>query len=335
MSEIARVVVAVPDRWRRLFFPPRTWARLSALAAVEVIEGDHQDPAALAPLLTDAQVLVSGWGNPPLDATVLAAAPRLRLVAHTGASVKPIVTGQVWERGIRVTQAGAAMARAVAEASLALTLALLHRVHRFDAALRSGVSWEQAKQAPPRRELAGCPVGVIGASRTCRCYIDLVRALGGRISVYDPHLDAREAARLGVRVVDLTELLTSSRVVALHAPAVPETHHLLGRRELALIPDGGLLVNTARSWLVDEPALVEELRSGRIDAAIDVFDDEPLPVDSPLRRLPNVLLTPHEAAGTLEARHRQGATVVGEIDRFLDGRPLWHEVTREMLDRIG
>ncbi|OPG02661.1 3-phosphoglycerate dehydrogenase [Microbispora sp. GKU 823] len=292
---------------------------------------DPADRAGLAEALPGTEILVTGWGMPVLDAALLDLAPSLRLVAHIGASVKFFVTGEVFARGIRVTQAGQAMARPVAEVALAFTLSLLHRIHRFDHALRGGAEWHAAEQAPPRHEILGCRVGVVGASRTGRAYLELVRALGAETVVSDPYF----AGEPGVPAVPLDELLATSRIVALHAPVLPETRHLLGARELALMPDGAGLVNTARSWLVDEEALLAELRTGRIDAAIDVFDAEPLPADHGFRSLPNVLLTPHQAAGTVEARRRQGALVLDEIRRHRAELALRHEVTPEMLERMG
>ncbi|NUT37509.1 MAG: hydroxyacid dehydrogenase [Hamadaea sp.] len=329
------IAVAVPPDLRALFFPADVWRRLEDLGEVGVMPGDVGDPAAFARFVAAAEVVVTSWDCPPVDERVLAAAPGLALVAHTGASLRPFATAAAFARGVRFTQAGAAMAHAVAEQALTLTLALLHRVHRFDHALRSGAPWEVAKQAPPRRELRDCPVGVIGASRTGRAYIRLVRALGARVVVTDPHLSAADAAELGVRAVPLDQLLQGSRAVALHAPVLPETRGMIGARELALLADGAVLVNTARSALLDTRALLQEVRAGRIDAALDVFDEEPLPVGDAFRGLPNVLLTPHEAGGTREARRRGGETVVDEIARFLAGRPLEHEVTPQALALMG
>ncbi|WDZ83874.1 hydroxyacid dehydrogenase [Micromonospora cathayae] len=329
-------VVSVSAPLRAQFFPDRIGDRLTTITDATPVD-DHAALTGvdLAPLLARAEVLVTSWGVPRLDAALLDRAPALRLVAHTGASVKPFVTPELFARGVAVTQAGQGMARSVAEVALAFTLALLHRTHRFDHALRAGTSWDRAEQAPPRHEILGCPVGVVGASRTGRAYLELVRALGAEVSVYDPTLSVADAARLGVRLVGLDDLLAGSRVVALHAPTLPETRHLLGARELALMPDGAGLVNTARSWLVDEAALVAELSGGRLDAALDVFDDEPLPTGHPLRALPNVLLTPHQAAGTVQGRRRQGEIVVDEIVRYLAGRPLVHAVTPDLLARTG
>ncbi|MFJ6658946.1 hydroxyacid dehydrogenase [Streptomyces sp. NPDC091377] len=332
-----RVVVAVPERLRAVFFTRAAWNRLAALAPLTVVDA-HDDREAVAAALSGpgdtARVLVTAWGAPRLDAGLLAAAPDLGLVAHTGGAVSPYVTPEVYDRRVRVTQAGAAMAAPVAEVALTFTLSLLHRVHRFDHALRSGADWATASAAPPRHEIRGCPVGVVGASRTGRAYLTLVRALGARVSVYDPFLTAPEAERLGVGVAPLDEVLRGSRIVAVHAPALPETRHLLGARELALMPDGAGLVNTARSWLVDESALLAEVRSGRLDAALDVYDSEPLPTDHPLRALPNVLLTPHQAAATVQGRYALGDSTVAEVERFLGGLPLLHAVGREALARV-
>lgn len=317
MTGCPDTLVCVPSAVRAAVFP-------SGVGDARLLD----DPAGLADALPGTEILVTGWGLPALGAELLDRAPNLRLVAHLGASVKFLVTEELFARGVRVTQAGQAMARPVAEVALAFTLSLLHQLPRFDHALHAGARWATAEQAPARHEILDCPIGVVGASRTGRAYLDLVRALGARVSISDPHCTDEP-------VLPLEDLLTSSRIVALHAPVLPETHHLLGARELALLPDGAGVVNTARSWLVDERALLAELRTGRLDAALDVFDDEPLPPDHEFRRLPNVLLTPHQAAGTVEGRARQGRIVLAEIDRYRAGQPLRHEVTPDQLPRIG
>lgn len=325
------VLAAVPQALRGELFSERsveTLARAGAPGGLAWLDGG---PALAAAVIAGAswpevEVLVTSWGTPPLDAALLDRLPALRLVAHTGASVRPLVTDELFGRGVTVTQAGQGMARSVAEVALTFTLSLLHQVHRFDHALRSGAPWEAAEAAPPRHEVLGARIGVVGASRTGRAYIEVVRALGAQVLVADPLLSAEEAEGLGAELVPLDVLLATSRVVALHAPSLPETRHLLGARELGLLPDGAGLVNTARSWLVDEDALLAELRTGRVDAALDVFDEEPLPSDHPLRALPNVLLTPHHAAGTVECRLRQGAVVAEEVRRHVAGEALEHAV---------
>jgi phosphoglycerate dehydrogenase-like enzyme len=132
-------------------------------------------------------------------------------------------------------------------------------------------------------------------------------------------------------VETLDELMVSSRIVSLQAPITPETRHMIGRRELGLMRDGAGLVNTARSWLVDQDALLDELRGGRISAALDVFDEEPLPVDHPYRSLPNVILTPHLGAATKQCILRQGQSTVDEVRRFVRGESLRYAITPEIM----
>src|SRR5690606_11167689 len=128
-------------------------------------------------------------------------------------------------------------------------------------ALRSAGEWHDSEVAGVQREILGAPIAVVGASRTGRAYIELLRAIGARPLLVDPTVEEAEAAGLGCVLVDLDEAVRAATIVALHAPSLPETHHLIGARELSLMPDGAGLVNTARSWLVDEAALARELRS--------------------------------------------------------------------------
>ncbi|UNK70747.1 hydroxyacid dehydrogenase [Microbacterium sp. H1-D42] len=284
--------------------------------------------------LQDVQILVTSWGLGPLDAARLDRMPRLRLVAHTGATVKPFVTDELFDRGILVTQAGAGMARSVAEVSLAFTLALLHRIPTMHHGLRDG-GWYDERTAGVQHEILNAPIAVIGASRTGRAYLAMIRALGARPLLVDPTLDAAAAADLGAELTPLDEAMRRALIVAVHAPTLPETHHLIGADELALMPDGAGLVNTARSWLVDESALLAEARTGRITAAIDVFDEEPLAADSGFRSLPGVLLTPHRAAGSREGRLSLGHIVAGEIESHLADGSLEHAISREQLSSMA
>ncbi len=328
-----RVVLAVSEALCAEFFDAdsRRIIDAAAVALGDAAGATRVDRLGEVDDLSETRVLITQWGADRLDEALLQSMPELRLVAHTGASLKFFVTDAVFDREIAVTQAGQAMSAPVAEVSLTFTLALLHRVHRFDHALRTDAPWDAASAQGAQHELAGSVVAVIGASRTGRAYLAMIRALGAVPLVVDPTLTEAEATALGARLVGLDEALSDARIVALHAPSLPETHHLIGVRELALMPDGAGLVNTARSWLVDETALLAELRTGRIDAAIDVFDAEPLPADHPLRTLPNTLLTPHRAAGTHEGRLRAGRIVADEITAFVAGDPLTQRITREQL----
>ncbi|WP_181765956.1 hydroxyacid dehydrogenase [Streptomyces albidus (ex Kaewkla and Franco 2022)] len=281
-----------------------------------------------------ADILVTGWGSSPLPAA-RADAGRVRFIAHSAGSVRHLVPKSLLSDGVRLTHASAGMARSVAEAALYFTLGQLRSMHHVDRAMRAAHDWEEARSPGLGRTVSGTRIGVVGASRVGRVYIELVRALGATVAVYDPYLSAEEAEQLGVSLMPLETLLRSCPVVALHAPVTDETRGMLTAERLALIPEGGILVNTARSALLDTAALTRMLREGLFSASLDVFDDEPLPADSELWDLPGVVLTPHIAGATHHSHRSQGTIVVEEIERHVQGRPLLHEVLPETYDRLA
>jgi len=333
-SERPRAVLSVAEPEAGAFFPEPTLEALGSLCRIRRVEpAELQDTRAYAEAMGDAEIAITSWSFPRLDAEHVRLAPRLRFVMHTGASIRWLVDEDFWDAGIPISQAGDAMAPAVAELSLTFTLGLLRRLPRLDHALRDDQDWAQARSAPRGREIRGARVGVIAASRTGRRYIEACCALGAHVRVYDPYLPAGDA--LQAAATSLDELLSGSDVVAVHAPLTPETAGMIGARELALMRDGAVLVNTARAAVLDMDALYAEVSSGRLDAGLDVFDVEPLPVPNRWRRLPNVLLTPHLGGATVESRRRAGQLVVEEVSRFLAGLPLRYPVRRERAGILG
>jgi phosphoglycerate dehydrogenase-like enzyme len=177
-------------------------------------------------------------------------------------------------------------------------------------------------------------VGIIGAGHVGRKVIEYLRNFEVKhILLYDPYLTVDAAAELGVIAVSLPELLRRSDAVSLHAPALPTTYHMLGSKELALLRDGTVLINTSRGQNIDEEALVSELERGRLMAFLDVTDPEPPALGSRLRSLPNVVLTPHVSGGG--ANNRMGDCAVEEVRRFLAGEPALYEVRQDMIDRMA
>ncbi|MFB6782404.1 hydroxyacid dehydrogenase [Streptomyces sp. NPDC056352] len=298
--------------------------RLATLTRTDprFVAHDLADPTPeTAAALAEAEVLLTCWGATPLTAEVLDGAPRLRAVVHAAGSVKHHITDACWERGIAVTSAAGANALPVAEFTLAAILfagkRVLQTAQRY-AALRTDHDWLQ--------ELAGSgnyrrTVGIIGASRIGRRVIELLHPFDLDVLLYDPYVDAAEEARLGVRLATLDELCAHSSVVSVHAPQLPETHHLIGAAQLAAMATGTTLINTARGSLIDEDALLAELRSGRLHAVLDVTDPELPPALSPLYELPNVLLTPHIAGSQGDELHRMADQALDEMERFASGLP--------------
>ncbi|MFD9131039.1 hydroxyacid dehydrogenase [Streptomyces bottropensis] len=316
-------------------FPPEVLSRLRESVEIDpaLVAEDFADPR-VHKALAEAEVLVTGWGCPRIDRAVLDAAPRLRAVLHSAGSVKGFVTPAVWERGIAVSTAAAANAVPVAEYTLAMILLagkdILGRRERLRTE-RASPGWGFV----PGIGNHGRRVGVIGASRIGRRVIELLRPFDLRVSLTDPYVDEAGAAALGVPLLPLDDLLRTCDIVTVHAPDTPETHRLLDRRALALMPDGAVLINTARGALVDHDALLDELRAGRLSAILDVTDPEPLPADSPLLDLPNAFVTPHLAGSQGNEVARLGLSVTEEAERLTTGRELAHALDRTTLERMA
>jgi phosphoglycerate dehydrogenase-like enzyme len=287
-------------------------------------------------LLSQAEILFTGWGAPVIDAAVLAFAPSLRLVAHTGSSVKLVASPEVWRTGIAVVSAAEANATPVAEYALAAILLANKKAFSVRERYRDERrAWRLPWVAPGETGNFGAVVGIIGASRIGRRLLQLLTPFDLNALVFDPFLSSAEAEALGAEKVELHELMSRSDVVTLHAPVLPETLRMIGRAELAMMRDGSTLLNTARGALIDEEALVDELRSGRIAAILDVSDPEPPSPASPLFDLPNVFLTPHIAGAAGRETQRMAELATDEIQRFVSGKPLRHRITADMLARIG
>ncbi|MGW0118201.1 hydroxyacid dehydrogenase [Streptomyces sp. NPDC003327] len=308
-------------------------ARLAALARTDpyLVAHDLTDPdPRTAAALAEAELLVTCWGTTPLTAAVLDRAPRLRAVVHAAGSVKHHITDACWDRGLRVTTAATANALPVAEYTLAAVLfagkQVLRSAQRY-AELRTGHAWiaESAAWGNHRRT-----VGIVGASRIGRRVIELLRPFDFEVLLYDPYVATPPP---GVELTGLDELCARSTIVSVHAPQLPSTYRMIGAAQLAAMPDGTTLINTSRGSLVDEPALLPHLLSGRLHAVLDVTDPDLPPPDSPLYDLPNVLLTPHVAGSLGNELHRMADQALEEVERYVRGAPFAEEVRATDLQR--
>jgi len=290
----------------------------------------REDSSQLRSEIANADVLMTTWHSPFITAGMLGQEPRVKLIAHCGGEVKSRVSEDVFET-VTITNAADPMARGVAEMALALMLTLIRRIPDYAAEMRNGVT-RTNEYVSEGEALFGRRVGIVGFGRIGRVFAKLLKPLGVEIVVSDPYAKADSVAAYEARLVQLDELVSSCSVVVLCAALTPETRGMFDQRRLALLGDGSYLINVARGGLIDIEALLGELRTGRITAALDVTDPlEPLPSDHELRKLPNVILTPHIAAGGIEMRREIGSMAVEEVIRFAKGEPPLNRVTREML----
>ena len=288
-------------------------------------------------LLGETEILITGWGSSPVDAEVRARMPKLGLVAHLGGTVKPIISPGCH----RIRPAGHAGIGCECAAGRGIHLGddppfqqARVGLERLHCAKRSALFTRRE----PLHALVGNRdrvIGVVGASRVGRLVIAHLRHHGMRILLSDPFVSASEARELGAEHADLDTLLARSDVVTLHQPLLPSTEKSIGARELGLMRDGALIINTARGKVIDHEALIAEVGSGRIHAALDVTDPEPLPDNSPLWDMPNVSLTPHVAGAMGREVDDMTHLIIEEIGRFGEGLPLRHAVSSHDWERAA
>ncbi|OHV06521.1 hydroxyacid dehydrogenase [Mycobacterium talmoniae] len=258
----------------------------------------------------------------PLSAADLRAAPRLRLVQKLGAGVNTVDVDAATEHGIAVANMPGANAPSVAEGTVLLMLAALRRLTTLDRLTRAGRGWPADPELGEHcRDIGGCTVGLVGYGSIAQRVEQIVAAMGATVL----HTSTGDDGRPGWR--RLPELLAGSDIVSLHLPLTAATHSLLDRAALAAMKPGAVLVNTSRGPIVDERALVEALREGRLAAAgLDVFAVEPLPADHPLLGLDNVVLTPHVSWYTADTMARYLEIAIDNCRRLRDGKTLAHVV---------
>jgi phosphoglycerate dehydrogenase-like enzyme len=314
------------------FFSEASLRRLNAVADWQQ-STERTDSPQLRDMVADSDALVTTWHSPFITVQMLGRTPRVRLIAHCGGEVKSRMEESVVDL-VTVTNAPGAMAVPVAEMALALVLALVRRLPEYDRRMREGEMVDN-RRAAEGETLRGRRVGIVGYGRIGRALARLLKPFEVELMISDPYCRADDLCATASRFVALEELLQSCSVVVLAAGLTTESRGMLDAQRLRLLPDGAYLINVARGGLVDMESLLSELRSGRISAALDVTDPlEPLPEDHELRRLPNVILTPHIAAGGIEVRRAMGTAAVESIAAYFSGRTPENIVTRAMLSRM-
>ncbi|HEX8968728.1 MAG TPA: phosphoglycerate dehydrogenase [Chloroflexota bacterium] len=290
-------------------------ALLRASTRLEMVSGDR---AGLERQLPFAQALLVR-SETRVTASLLDAAPNLRVIGRAGAGVDTIDVEAATARGIVVVNAPGGNAVAAAEHSLALMFALARRVAAADASMKRG-QWSRA--AFLGSELTGKTLGLVGLGRVGSEVARRALGLDMRVLVFDPYVPDEHARHLGLEPVELERLLESADIVSLHVPLTEATRGILDASRIGRMRRGAFLVNCARGGLVDEAALLDALDEGRLaGAGIDVFSREPVSADDPLPRHPRVVATPHLGASTVEAQANVATQVASEVLAVLEGRP--------------
>jgi glyoxylate reductase len=308
----AYVTRELPERGLKIIkerFDAEVW-REYAPPPKNVIIDKVKDVDALVSLLSDK-----------IDAEVFNAAPKLKIVAQLAVGFDNIDVQEATKRGIYVTNTPEVLTDTTADFAWALLMAIARRVGEADKYVRSGqwkVGWHPAMLQG--RDVYGATMGIVGAGRIG--YAVAKRALGFSMKIlfYDV-IPRPEMESLGAKRVDLDTLLKESDFVSIHVPLMKETHHLINAEKLKLMKKTAYLINNSRGPVVDEKALYQALKEGRIaGAGLDVFEQEPTPLDSPLLKLDNVVVAPHISSASYETRSRMAEMVAENLVAFFEGK---------------
>jgi phosphoglycerate dehydrogenase-like enzyme len=294
--------------------------RIEAAAKVTKKDLTRADDVTLIAALkeADADILVTGWGAPKVTPKVMDEWPKLKYVVHMAGDLKWFLDRKVLERGLVVTNWGDCTAQGTAEGALAMTFALLRNYHLMvDWMRRDRLYWETPRQDEGLFEQR---VGLHGLGAIAQEYAKFLEPFRCRISAYSPHVPDDVFGKLGIkRAKTLEELYGSNRIISCHAANTPANYHIVNAKIFAAMEDGAYFINTGRGPVVDTQALIAELRKGRITAALDVYEEEPLAAESELRDLPNCFCIPHRAGPTPDQRKVMGRHAADNVIRFVRG----------------
>ncbi len=317
------------------FLPGESGEWLSSLPGFRRVDSASVDPGEWEAFLASERpdVLVSAWSTPPLPASLADTGEMYpRYVCHLTGTVKRMVPRVLLEKGLLVTNWGDSISRTVAEAALMLILSCLRRTVYWTHAMHNEGAWKSKDSKV--YSLFRRSVGLHGFGAISRQLVPLLRPFEVEISTYSPRVPDDVLESLGVRRANsLDELFSSSQVLVELAPKTPANHHIVDEKLLRLLPEDGVFVNVGRGAVVDEAALARLAAEGRLHVGLDVFEKEPLPADSPLRGLRNVMLCPHQGGPTQDRRRDAGTFAMENLKAYLEDGSLKSVITPEVYDR--
>ncbi|WP_428485133.1 D-2-hydroxyacid dehydrogenase family protein [Rhodopila sp.] len=319
MSNLTRV--AVLDDWQGVARGAADWMPLTARAAVVFFSEAFADQDDAAAKLADFDIVLSMRERTPLPAALINRLPKLRMLGMTGARNLSLDTAACTARGIPVccTQGGGYNDSATAELALGLLIAAARGLAVGDAVIRTG-GFQMG--VPVGIGLAGKTLGVLGLGRLGGYMTAYAKALRMNVIAWSQNLTAEKAAAAGAVLVPKDELMATADAISIHMVLSERSRGLVGRDDIARMKPGAILVNTSRGPIIDEAAMLEALQAGRIVAALDVYDREPLPVDHPLRSAPNTVLSPHLGYCVKETWDGFYPQMIENALAFMDGKPV-------------
>lgn len=284
--------------------------------------------------LLDADFVLGGWGSPQLNEYVLDGNDRFKMLAYTGGSVADSTTPAVWEKGVKVSGGNELFAESVAEATITYAIMALRSIYDDVYNVKQG-DW-QGKNVKVTRGIFDREIGIVGCGAVARHVMRLLQPFRCSFKVAaDYTVDEEYLKSVNARQVSIEEMFSTCEIVSLHLSLTPQSRGTIGRELFEMLPQNAVFVNTARGAIIRESEMIEVLKARPdIQAVLDVFEKEPLPIDSELRTLPNVYCIPHRGGPTVDRRRYIGLAMVDEMIRFEKGEPLKYEISSAAASRM-
>ncbi|MCK5757990.1 MAG: hydroxyacid dehydrogenase [Clostridiales bacterium] len=318
------------DIIKKKYFPKQIMDRLESLGNVKQNMLDHPwSEDELAEEIKGMDICITHWRSHQITPKVVKNADKLKFIGHCAGSVFNIVCQDVFEKGIKVSSANKIMAKAVAESTLAYILTSRLKLKKFMALTKNGGWKAGVSEYGDMKSLHGSDVLLVGFGDIAKFLYDLLVPFNVNLTVYDPFLkqDVIDSYPDVYFVNDLDAAIEKADIISIHASRNPGSQRLIGKDRIDSIKNDALFVNTARGSIVDEKYLTEVLKSGRIYAALDVFEEEPLAAESALRNLPNVICMPHVSGSSVVLGYAEA--MIGEIENIINSKPLVYEISAE------
>lgn len=317
------------------FFTEKALNEIKKLGEVYYNEFDHEFTSEeLREALYDIDVVFTGWGVKCFDEYVLEKANKLKVIAHTGGSASAIVSDELAKRNILLLSGNRLYAESVAEGTIGYILLAQRHLHEYIEETRDE-GWLQTYRHSSSFKRK--TVGLIGFGMIAQNVARILKSFDCKVKIYSSYLTDEEAKTYNenAQVSTLSDIFATCDIISVHSGLNDKNYHLIDKKYLSLMKDNSLIVNTARGAVINEPDLVEELKTGRIRAILDVFEKEPLPMDSGLRGLRNVILIPHKGGPTTDVREIVTLELCEDIKAFLEnGTAPRHEITLEYAKRM-
>ena len=317
------------DKTFNTFFTNDNIDYVQSLGDIIWLDTQTADKEELKAKIKDCDVYITCWGSPALTPEVLDCAPKLKLLTHLGSTVVPVVCDEVFERGIKVISGFDYYSKSTAEGAVAYMLAALRNIPFYTDRLKNKKIWRESNDYTDG--LIYKTVGVVGYGGVGKYVVKMLSNFDVNIKIYDiAEIPDEEKKKYNITQCGIDEIFSTCDIISLHLPYNDSTYHIIDDTLLSKIKKGALLVNTARGAVIDEVALIKHLEKGSFNAALDVYEKEPIDMDSLLLSLDNVLLLPHQAGPTVNLRAVITRELIKESADFIDKNiPLKDDISAE------